>query len=555
MPISEEFLAAAGGLGLFLLGMGVMTDSLKQLAGASLGRWLARSTRSPTSGAVTGALTTAAVQSSSATTVAAVGFVAAGLLTFEQALGVEFGANVGTTITGWMVALLGFKLDLGAIAPLLVFAGALLRLMGRGRLSAFGGAVAGFGLVFTGIDVLQSGMAALGASITPESFPQDTIGGRVKLVGIGFLITLVTQSSSAGVATALAAVHGGAVSFQQAAAMVIGMDVGTTFTALIATLGGEPSTRRTGYAHVVYNSMTAVGAFLLLVPYARVLEAIHAGVLAAEPELALVGFHTFFNLLGLFAVLPFAGPFARLMTRLVPETGSTIDSLLDRRLQPTPAVALEASAAATRRLARSTLRFCARDLRRPMEASARRAGFARVQQQASRIHAFVTEIVTPRSDQRTHTAHVALIAAIDHLVRLAEHMETRHPVTVGRTQRRDVGAFVARRARGLGAKLLTASLNMRDGGSGARVDRLKAAWAEQAEGADDLRDRILTEAASGEVAGDRATACLDEDRHLVRIARHSYRMVEHLARAGERLVAAVPVNEELPASSRRSAAG
>lgn len=541
MPISEELLAAAGGLGLFLLGMGVMTDALKHLAGASLGRWLAHSTRSPTSGAVTGALTTAAVQSSSATTVAAVGFVGAGLLTFEQALGVEFGANVGTTITGWMIALLGFKLDLGTIAPLLVFAGALMRLMGRGRLSAIGGAVAGFGLVFTGIDVLQSGMGALGASITPDSFPKDTALGRVKLVGIGFLVTLVTQSSSAGVATALAAVHGGAISFQQAAAMVIGMDVGTTLTALLATLGGEPSTRRTGYAHVVYNGMTAMGAFLLLVPYARVLEAACAGVLSAEPELSLVGFHTFFNLLGLIAVLPFAGPFARLMTRLVPDTGSTIDSLLDRRLLGTPAVALEASAAATRRLARSLLRFSARDLRRPMERPARRAGFARVQQQASRIHAFMTEISTPESDHRTHTAHVALIDAVDHLVRLAEHMEARHPVTAERTRRRDVGTFVARRARGLGAQLLTASLNMRDGGPGARVDRLQAAWRGLVDSADDLRDRILTEAASGEIAGDRATACLDEARHLVRIARHAYRMVEHLAHAGERLVAAVPV--------------
>ena len=147
-------LLCLGGLGLFLLGMTVLTDGLRALAGRALRRLLSRFTRSPLSGAMTGAVTTAVVQSSSATTVAAVGFVGAGLLTFPQALGIVLGANVGTTITGWLVALLGFKLELGTAAMPIVLVGALIRLFARGRASAVGFAVAGFGLIFVGISLL-----------------------------------------------------------------------------------------------------------------------------------------------------------------------------------------------------------------------------------------------------------------------------------------------------------------------------------------------------------------------------------------------------------------
>ena len=155
--------------------MALMTEGLRQLAGDALRQTLARFTRSPTSGAITGAAVTALIQSSSATVVAAVGFVSAGLLTFPQALGICFGANIGTTATGWLVALGGFKLDLGRIALPLVFAGALLRLLGKARTKALGNALAGFALVFVGIDALKDGMDAFTGVVTPESFPPTPI--------------------------------------------------------------------------------------------------------------------------------------------------------------------------------------------------------------------------------------------------------------------------------------------------------------------------------------------------------------------------------------------
>ena len=215
---------ALGGIGLFLIVMTIMTDGLRALADNALRTLLRRSTSSPVGGATAGALATAVLQSSSATTVATVGFVGAGLISFPNALGIIFGANIGTTITDWMVAVLGFKLHLGTVVTPLVLLGALLRVIGSGRWRHIGWALAGFSLLFIGIDAMQQGMTALEDIVSPTDFPSNTLFGRLQLVFIGIAITLVTQSLSAGVAVALAALSAGSISFPQAAAMVIGMN-------------------------------------------------------------------------------------------------------------------------------------------------------------------------------------------------------------------------------------------------------------------------------------------------------------------------------------------
>lgn len=339
-----DALKAIGGLGLFLLGMIVLRQGLQALVGPAAQRTLRRFTRSPVSGAGTGAAATVLVQSSSITTVAATGFASAGLLTFPEALGIVLGANVGTTITGWLVALLGFKLQLGVAMPLVVLVGVVVHLLGRGRgrAASIGLALAGFGLAFVGIDMLRAGTVAFEGIVTPDRFPGGGFLGNLQLVAIGIAITLITQSSSAGVATAIAAVAAGALHFEQAAAIVIGMDVGTTVTAALATLGASLPGRRTGWAHVFYNVLTGAGALVLLPLFASALDAASPGVAQREPELSLVAFHTFFNLAGLVAVLPFVGPFARLVERLVPDRPSSFTERLDRRWLRQPDVALRA---------------------------------------------------------------------------------------------------------------------------------------------------------------------------------------------------------------------
>ena len=187
---SDSIFEAVGGLGLFLLGIIILTDGLRVLAGDAMRSALIRFTHSPLSGAITGFITTAILRSSSATTVAAVGFVGAGLISFSESLGIIFGANIGTTITGWIVVLLGFKLQIGNIMMLFVLLGVLLRLFAKNTLATFGYTLAGFALIFVGIAMMQQGMGGFTGIITPELLPPDTFIGRLKLVAWEFFSQL-----------------------------------------------------------------------------------------------------------------------------------------------------------------------------------------------------------------------------------------------------------------------------------------------------------------------------------------------------------------------------
>lgn len=321
----------------------IMTEGLQKLAGRAMRMALMRFTNSPLSGAITGAASTSILQSSSATTVAAVGFVGAGLLSFPAALGIIFGANIGTTITGWLVALLGFKFKIGSFALIIILTGVILRLFAKHHLANIGYALAGFGLIFLGITELQNGMSGLQGIITPEIFPDDTLTGRLILILLGIISSIITQSSSAGVAATLTALFADAITFEQAAAMVIGMDIGTTFTAVVATIGSTVGARRTGYSHVIYNLLTGTAALILITPYIFLWQNIAPGMIDTEPEIALVAFHTSFNLLGVIIVLPFTTHFARLIVKLVPEQRPVYTRRLDEVLLDDTNLALTAA--------------------------------------------------------------------------------------------------------------------------------------------------------------------------------------------------------------------
>ena len=164
-------ISVLGGIGLFLLGMTIMTDGLKGLAGSSLRVVLGKAAATPLSGAFWGAIVTLLVQSSSATTMTTIGLVSAGLLTFPQGLGLVFGANVGTTGTGWLVALIGVRVSLSSYALPLIFVGALTKLMGKRRIAAAGASLAGFALVLYGLTTLQQGMGGVAAQLHPPTCP------------------------------------------------------------------------------------------------------------------------------------------------------------------------------------------------------------------------------------------------------------------------------------------------------------------------------------------------------------------------------------------------
>lgn len=411
----------AGGIGLFLLGMIILTDGLRDLAGHTIRSILMRFTKSPLTGAVTGAVSTAILQSSSATTVAAVGFVGAELITFPESLGIIFGANIGTTLKGWIIAILGFKLDLGNIFLPLVFLGAVLKLFSKGRLATVGYSIAGFGLIFVGIMVMQKSMFEVHNFISFTNLPADTISGRLLLVAIGIIFTVATQSSSAGVVAALTALYADLINFNQAAALVIGMDVGTTFTAAMATIGSSVAAKRTGFSHVIYNILTAAMALLLIDPYTAIWNYFAPGELVKNAEIALVAFHTSFNTLGVILILPFTNQFARMMEKLIPDKVSAYTQKLQDVLLDNAELALNA--------VQSTLGALSIALFSHVNAilgdteTGKRAVLDELQSAINETQSFVDRIKPESTEGAEWDRLLNMFHALDHLQRLQERCE------------------------------------------------------------------------------------------------------------------------------------
>lgn len=342
----------AGGVGLFLLGMGLMTDGLRLAAGPALERILARSTRTRLRGLSLGILVTALVQSSSAVTVAVIGFVNAGLLTLGGALWVMFGANVGTTMTGWLVALVGMQFKIEAFALPLIGIGMLLRLTGAGsRRGALGLALAGFGVLFLGIDMLKETFSVLATDFRmPDgSGPLDVL----MLVLIGIVLTVLMQSSSAALTVALTAAQGGLIEVQGAAAVVIGANIGTTVTAVLAAIGATSNAKRAAAAHILFNVLTGVVALLLLPWLLGFLGFVRELLeLDSSPAAKLALFHTAFNILGVLLIWPLAD---RLTSFLLARFRSAEEDqakprYIDKTVLAVPSLALDALDRELRRL-------------------------------------------------------------------------------------------------------------------------------------------------------------------------------------------------------------
>ncbi|ARB46618.1 Na/Pi cotransporter family protein [Alloalcanivorax xenomutans] len=334
--------ASLGGLGLFLLGMWLITEGLRVAAGPSLERLLSSWTSSRWRGLVSGTLLTVMVQSSSAVTVAALGFVNTGLLRFERAVWVIFGSNLGTTLTAWLVAMIGFSFKIDLFALPIIGVGALLRVFAPfDRYRSLGMALAGFGLLFMGIQVLSSGFGQMGERLSLGMAGQPL----VLMVGIGVLLTTLMQSSSAALAVVLTALAGGVIDFGGAAALVIGANVGTTSTALLSTLGATVQARRLAVAHVLFNLLTALVALALLGPGVDLVVAVASGWGLAPPgQLAL--FHTAFNALGIVLMWPLEPVLTRfLLTRFKERQRATAQlQFLDRNVADLPDAARTALA-------------------------------------------------------------------------------------------------------------------------------------------------------------------------------------------------------------------
>ena len=380
-----------GGVGLFLLGMGLMTDGLKLAAGPALERILANSTRTRWRGLLSGMLITALVQSSSAVTVAAIGFVNAGLLNLSQALWVLFGTNVGTTMTGWLVAVVGLEFKIDAMALPMIGLGMILRLTGEGgRRGALGMALAGLGVLFLGIDMLRATFSGVSSEF---ALPQGTGAVDIVLqVVVGMILTVLMQSSSASLAVALTAAQGGLLTMEGAAAVAIGANIGTTIKAMLASIGATPNARRAAAAHVLFNLLTGVVALLIL-PWllAGIEFASRLLALDSSPAAKLALFHTVFNVLGVILMWPLAGRLTAFLERRFrrSEEDEALPRHLDSTVLAVPALALEALEREVRRAGGMAIRL----FREALAENARPQEMSRIQFAVSRLNQAIADFI------------------------------------------------------------------------------------------------------------------------------------------------------------------
>lgn len=343
-----------GGIGLFLLGMRLMTEGLTTAAGDTLRSILEAATHSRLRALVSGVLITSLVQSSSAVIFTTIGFVNVGLLSLMQSVGVIYGANLGTTLTSWIVALVGFNVDLQAMSLPAIGIGMSLSVISKSqRLNGIGQALTGFGLFFLGIDVLRDAFAGLGDAIALEGWAGEGVLSLLLFVGVGIVMTLLVQSSSAALAIILTATAGGLIPINAAAAMVIGANVGTTSTGVFAAIGATAPAKRAASAHVIFNLVTATVALTLLTPLLWLVNTL-ANYFGSQDQLAtsLAIFHTLVKTMGILIMWPLTGLMVRRLEKYFRsmEEDESRPRYLDHNVQATPMLAMDALALELQRM-------------------------------------------------------------------------------------------------------------------------------------------------------------------------------------------------------------
>lgn len=414
--MNADIFLLIGGVGMFLMGMDAMTRALKDIAGSNLRGILARFTTTPLRGVATGAAATAVIQSSSATTVMTVGFVGAGLMSLPQAMGILYGANIGTTVTGWLVSLLGFKLQLDTVAMVALLPASLATLLGRGGVARAGQVLSGLCLLLIGLELMQTAMSDATGLLRPEALPQGGVWGNLALVLAGLVMTVVIQSSSATVALALVLLQGGSIGLLQAAALVVGMNIGTTFTALLASVGGATVMRRAAMANLGFNVITSAIAFPLLLVMGPGMEHLAA---VTDPLTALLMFHTGFNVIGTALFLPVTAQFTALVVRLVP--GRKDEGLalgLDRALLSDARTGLTAARGAAAMIVARMFAALSAALRDEPDYRPLAALEPNVAKAIDELEQFLANLRLPADMPEEEEVYSALLHEADHLRRL-----------------------------------------------------------------------------------------------------------------------------------------
>ncbi len=328
-----KLLILIGALGFFIYGMKVMSEGLQQAAGNKLRAMLGSITSNRVKGVLTGFGITSIVQSSSVTTVMTVSFVNAGLMTLRQSAGVMMGANIGTTITGWLILLLGFKVSISSYAFMIIALASPLLFIQKGKSRAWASAIFGFCILFIGLDALKHAVPGLDADSTIVQFFtdfKDVWYGPVMFVLLGALVTVVIQSSSAAMALTLAMVSAGTIPFEVACAMILGENIGTTITAEIASMIANVHAKRSARIHSMFNLIGVTWMLLMFPVFLKGLSYFVEGdpFSTTEEGIAVAGttivlFHTVFNALNVLLLIWFVPQLVSLAERTVKSKGES----------------------------------------------------------------------------------------------------------------------------------------------------------------------------------------------------------------------------------------
>jgi len=324
-----DFLTLLGSLGLFLYGMKVMSDALMELAGDRMRAILATATSNRFFAVLTGFTITAIIQSSSATTLMVVSFANASLLTLTESIGVIMGAHIGTTVTAWLIALLGFKISISSIALPLVGVGFVMTLAKKKKFRNWGVFVVGFSLLFIGLQFLKDSVPDLGNHPEALAFLSEyTTKGFLSVLlfmVFGTLLTVIIQSSSASMALTIVMCYEGWIPFDMAVAMGLGGNIGTTITAIMAALVANFQAKRAAAAHLITNLIGVLWMLVFFTVFLDIIDVVVQEIEGASPmtqttamPVALSLFHTVFNLLNTLLLIGFVPLIGRIAERLVP---------------------------------------------------------------------------------------------------------------------------------------------------------------------------------------------------------------------------------------------
>jgi phosphate:Na+ symporter len=421
--MKDIILGTAGGLGLFLYGMIQMSDGLKKVVGKRLKSILESMTKRRVLGCLVGAGVTALIQSSSAATVLVVGFVNAGLLTLKQAISVIIGTNVGTTATAWLVSISGFKIDICSLALPAVAGGLALMLLSKRRgVKNIGQIILGFGLLFLGVSFMKSAFMGLEKNPRTQEIFIKAADNPMLAIGVGMLVTMLIQSSSAAVASvqllAIAGVFG--TNWQTALSVsvpfILGSNIGTTITAQLAALGGSLNARRAAWAHTMFNVIGALICVWFIGWIVRLVEVVSWWEPGAETiGLSIAVAHTTIKIFEAAFFLPLTGVLERIVVRLVPaKPGDMLvrPTVLEKHLLTTPELAMNQVRTEIVRMAQISKRAVSRAVEGLIEDDRRKLEMART-----------TEDVTD-SLQYEITSYVAALSAKE----LSNEMSAQLPV-------------------------------------------------------------------------------------------------------------------------------